>query len=141
MSVRQISVFVENQTGKLVDVVETLGDAGIDIRALSIADTADFGILRIIVKDPDKVAELLIEKGYVIRVTDVLAVSLADTPGSLARVLRALSDEHIGLEYTYAFVSYIKDRAYVVLRVEDNIRATEALAKRGAVFAEESDLY
>ena len=141
MAVRQISVFVENRTGKLVDVIEILGDAKIDIRALSIADTADFGILRIIVNRPEEVADLLHEKGYVVRLTDVLAVSLPDTPGSLARVLRALSNEHVNLEYTYAFVSYIKDKAYVVLRVEDNERAVEVLAEHDVLFAEESDMY
>ena len=140
MAIKQVSVFVENRTGKLADVIETLGDAGIDIRALSIADTADFGILRIIVNKPEEVAKLLSGRGYVVRLTDVLAVSLPDSPGSLARVLRALSDEHVNLEYTYAFVSYIKDRAYVVLRVENNGRAMEVLEKNGAIFAEEKDL-
>jgi len=141
MAIKQISVFVENRTGKLADVIEALSAAGIDLRALSIADTADFGILRIIVSKPEEVANLLRERGYVIRVTEVLAVSLPDTPGSLAKVLRALSDARVNLEYTYAFVSYIKDRAYVVLRVENNERAAEALLKQGAVFAEEKDLY
>jgi len=140
MPVKQISVFVENKTGKLVSVIETLGRAGIDLRALSLADTSDFGILRIIVGKPEEVASLLREEGYVVKLTDVLAVSLPDTPGSLAKVLRALSDEHVNLEYTYAFVSYIKGRAYVVLRVEDNERAADALARQGVLFADESDL-
>jgi len=141
MAIKQLSVFVENRTGKLVDVIETLGGAGIDIRALSIADTADFGILRIIVNKPEEVADLLRGKGYVARLTDVLAISLPDSPGSLAKVLRALSDAHVNLEYTYAFVSYIKGRAYVVLRVENNERAEETLSKHGAIFAEEKDLF
>ena len=141
MAIKQISVFVENRAGTLVDVIETLGNAGIDIRALSIADTSDFGILRIIVNKPEEVGELLRKEGYVIRLTDVLAVSLPDSPGSLAKILRALSDEHINLEYTYAFVSYIKGRAYVVLRVENNERAMGVLSNIGAVFAEENDLY
>jgi len=141
MAVKQISVFVENRTGKLADVIETLGNAGVDLRALSIADTADFGILRIIVNKPEEVSDMLRRQGYVTRLTDVLAVSLPDSPGSLAKVLRALSDEHVNLEYTYAFVSYIKGRAYVVLRVENNERASEVLLKHGAVFAEASDLF
>jgi len=141
MAIKQISIFVENRTGKLVDVIETLGDAGIDLRALSIADTADFGVLRIIVNKPEEVADFLRSEGYVVRLTDVLAVSIPDLPGSLAKILRALSDEHLNLEYTYAFVSYIKGKAYVVLRVENYERAAEVLSGQGAVFAEEKDLY
>ncbi|MDR1558738.1 MAG: ACT domain-containing protein [Clostridiales bacterium] len=141
MIIKQLSIFVENKMGKLVDVVEALGKAGIDIRAQSIADTSDFGILRVIVTKPDEVASLLREQGYIVRLTDVLAVSMPDTPGSLAKVLRALSDENVDVEYTYAFVSHNKDKAYVVIRVENNEHALEVLANHGLLFADEEDIY
>jgi hypothetical protein len=138
---KQLSVFVENKLGKLVDVVEALGQEGIDIRALSIADTSDFGILRVIVSGPDDVAALLREQGYIVRLTNVLAVSLPDAPGSLAKVLRALSDENINVEYTYAFVSHNEDKAYVVIKVENNEHAMQVLAKHGVLLADEEDIY
>ncbi|MDR2650610.1 MAG: ACT domain-containing protein [Clostridiales bacterium] len=141
MILKQLSVFVENKLGKLVDVVEALGQEGIDIRALSIADTSDFGILRVIVSGPDDVAALLREQGYIVRLTNVLAVSLPDAPGSLAKVLRALSDENINVEYTYAFVSHNEDKAYVVIKVENNEHAMQVLAKHGVLLADEEDIY
>ena len=131
MIVKQLSVFVENKQGKLVDILELLGKASIDLRALSIADTSDFGILRIIVDKPEEASAMLQKDGYIVRVTDVLGMSVPDTPGSLAKILRALSDGGINVEYTYAFVSHDKGKAYVVLRVENNEEAKKILAKQG----------
>ena len=110
MTVQQISVFVENRQGKLVEVLETLSARNIDLRALSIADTSDFGILRLIVNKPEEAVKALAEADYVTSVTDVLAVSLDDTPGSLARVLRILADAAISVEYLYAFVAHGKGK-------------------------------
>jgi hypothetical protein len=141
MTIDQISVFVENKPGKLVEVVETLGENGIDLRALSIADTSDFGILRIIASDPQKALEVLKKAEFVTSVTKVLAVSVADTPGSLARVLRILSDAGIGVEYVYAFITHEKDRAYVIIRVEDNDKAAEMLTAQGVSMAKSGDVY
>jgi len=141
MILKQLSVFIENRMGKLVDAIETIGGAGVDIRALSIADTSDFGILRIIADKPDEVANLLLEAGFIVRITDVLAISLPDTPGSLGKVLRALSNENINVEYTYAFVSHKKDKAFVVIRVENNEQAADVLAKQGSIFVDEEDFY
>ena len=131
MIVKQLSVFVENKQGKLVDILELLGKASIDLRALSIADTSDFGILRIIVDKFEEASTMLQKEGYIVRITDVLGMSVPDTPGSLAKILRALSDGGINVEYTYAFVSHDKGKAYVVLRVENNEEAKKILAKEG----------
>ena len=131
MIVKQLSVFVENKQGKLVDILELLGKASIDLRALSIADTSDFGILRIIVDKSEEASTMLQKEGYIVRITDVLGMSVPDTPGSLAKILRALSDGGINVEYTYAFVSHDKGKAYVVLRVENNEEANKILAKEG----------
>jgi len=131
MIIKQLSVFVENKQGTLVDILELLGKASIDLRALSIADTSDFGILRIIVDKSEEAHAALQKEGYIVRVTDVLGLSVPDTPGSLAKILRALSDGGINVEYTYAFVSHNKGKAYVVLRVENNEEAKKILIEQG----------
>ncbi|MCL2125647.1 MAG: ACT domain-containing protein [Oscillospiraceae bacterium] len=125
----QLSVFVENKPGKLVETLETLAGAGIDLRALSLADTADFGILRIIVNKPSKALSILNDAGFLVKSNDVLPVSVGDAPGGLAAVLRVLADSGIDVEYTYAFVSHEKDRAYVIIRVADNDVAAAVLQK------------
>ncbi|MDR0826315.1 MAG: ACT domain-containing protein [Desulfovibrio sp.] len=141
MSMDQISVFVENSPGRLADITEILGTAGIDLRAVSIADTADFGVLRLISSEPQKAMELLRSKGCVVSVTPVLAVELADTPGSLAGVLRILADAGVSIEYLYAFITRKKGNAYVILRVEDNARAEKILADRGVKIADADEIY
>ena len=104
MSIRQISIFVENQTGLLSEVTTLLAENGVNLRALSIADTSEFGILRIIVEDVDAAAALLREKGYTYTVTEVLAVSMRDEKGGLAEILKVLADAGVALEYAYAFL-------------------------------------
>ena len=141
MTVEQISVFVENRQGKLVEVLETLSANNIDLRALCIADTADFGILRLIVNKPEEAVRVLQQAECATSVTQVLAVSLDDTPGSLARVLRILADAAISVEFLYAFVAHGKDKAYVILRVEDNEKAAAVLTKKGISFADSKDIY
>ena len=141
MTVEQISVFVENRQGKLVEVLETLSANNIDLRALCIADTADFGILRLIVNKPEEAVRVLQQAECATSVTQVLAFSLDDTPGSLARVLRILADAAISVEYLYAFVAHGKDKAYVILRVEDNEKAAAVLTKKGISFADSKDIY
>jgi hypothetical protein len=131
MTIDQISVFVENRPGRLAEVAEILGAAGIDLRAMSIADTADFGILRVIADEPGRALEVLRAAECVVSVTPVLAVSLADRPGSLSRVLRLLADGGVSIEYLYAFITREKGNAYVVLRLEDNERAVALLAANG----------
>jgi hypothetical protein len=131
MTIDQISVFVENQPGRLAEVTEILGGAGIDLRAMSLADTADFGVLRLIVSDAQRALTVLRSARYVVSVTKMLALSIEDTPGSLARVLRTLADAGINIEYLYAFITRKQGNAFVALRVEDDIRAAEILAGSG----------
>lgn len=131
MTVKQISVFVENKAGKLAELTEYLHQHNIDMRALSIAETQDFGIVRIIVDDPYKTSCILKEAGYVVSITPVLAVEMSDEPGSLFRILKTLGDVDISLEYMYAFLTRKAGTAYMILRVEDNEKAVEVLSRNG----------
>jgi hypothetical protein len=141
MTIDQISVFVENGPGKLVGVTRVLGEANVDIRAMSIADTADFGILRMIVSDPVRAIEALKFAGCVVSVTQVLAVEIKDQPGSLSEVLAVLETSGISVEYLYAFITRKSDDAYVIFRVEDVDKANEALAAAGVKTAGAHELY
>ena len=136
MIVDQISVFIENKIGTLAEVTEILGNAGIDLRALSLADTTDFGVLRLIVNDPDRALNLLREAGFAVSVTKTLAVPIHDVPGGLAGILKILAGENVSVEYAYAFISRKQGNAYVILRVGDNDRARNALAEHGIKMAE-----
>lgn len=131
MIVQQLSVFVENKAGQLAEFIHLLARNGIDLRALSIADTRDYGILRVIVDDTDRTVELLKSEGWIHAVTPVLSVTVDDRPGSLESILGALADRNIDIEYTYAFFSRVQGRACIVLRVEDNRQAEEALTEAG----------
>lgn len=131
MTVKQISVFVENTAGKLAELTEYLHQHDIDMRALSIAETQDFGIVRIIVDDAYKTSQVLKEAGYVASITPVLAVEMPDEPGSLFKILKLLGDGGINLEYMYAFLTHKESTAYMVLRVADNEKAAEILSKKG----------
>jgi hypothetical protein len=141
MTIDQISVFVENGPGKLTDVTRTLAGAGVDLRAMSIADTADFGILRIIADDAQKATNALRAANYVTSVTQVLAVEIEDKPGSLSRVLAVLSDAGVSVEYLYAFITRKVNDAYVILRVEDIETAINILSEKGVRTVSSSDLY
>lgn len=141
MTIKQVSVFVSNTPGSLTEITKMLAAHHIDIRALSIADTADFGILRLIVNKPDEAIELLRGEGIVVSITDVLAVQLDDQPGSLSGVLDILSEAQISIEYLYAFVTRRSDGAYVVLRVEDCEAANDVLVKNGISLASPEDIY
>jgi hypothetical protein len=141
MTIDQISVFVENKPGKLVEVIEALGSKGINMHAMSIADTADFGVLRLIVDKPNVALSVLRDADCITSVNQVIAVSIEDKPGSLARVLRVLSDAGISIEYVYAFITHEPDKAYVIIRVEDNDRAVDVLASNGIELASSGELY
>ncbi len=127
MTIKQISIFVENKAGGLADVTKVLSENNIDLRTLSIAETPDFGVLRAIVDGPEKTAEILTEAGYICKITPVLAVAIDDRPGGLHKVLQVLVDNEINLEYTYAFVTRKSDTAYMVIRVADNEKAKKVL--------------
>jgi hypothetical protein len=131
MLIKQISVFLENKTGRLAEVTSILGSEGIDIRALSIADTTDFGILRLIVNMPEKAEEILKENGYTVSGTSVIAIAVADKPGGLSVALEILDKETIGIEYMYAFIGATADEALVILRVENADKAINTLTNNG----------
>ena len=130
MAIQQLSVFVENQPGKLLAKVKALADAGINLRAMSIADTKDFGILRVIASDTEKAREVLAADSIVV-VTDVVAVQMNDETGALYDILKVLGDAGINVEYLYAFTASGDHGAYVALRVDDNENAEKALAASG----------
>ena len=131
MTVKQISVFVENKPGRLAEMAALLGQQDIDMRALSIAEAEDFGIVRIIVDDAYNTAQVLKEAGYVFSITPVLAAAIPDEPGGLSRILVLLGENGINLEYTYAFIAREKGLAYMIMRVTDNEKAIEVLSKQG----------
>lgn len=138
MAVEQISVFLENERGGLADVVDALARQGVDIRAMSLADETDFGILRLIADDADRAAEVLKEAGFTVRKTPVVVVLVPDRPGSLARTLNALRG--ISVEYMYAFVRKSGEQAVVVFRFEDVEKAVETLRASGEKVLEAEDV-
>ena len=134
MTIEQLSVFLENRPGKLVEVLEALAGAGVDLRALSLADTENFGILRLIVDKPARAYKVLQDEGYVVELIDVIPVSVDDEPGRFASALRVLADAGVGIEYTYVFVaprSGSIGKAYAVVCVDDNAAAAKVLEDSG----------
>lgn len=128
MLVKQISVFLENKSGRLADVTRTLADNGINICAMSIADTTDFGILRLIVNKPEEAEKILGENEFTVSCTNVIAIGVEDKPGGLAKALDILHEKSISIEYMYAFVGKTGNEATVILRVENPDEAVETLA-------------
>lgn len=129
MKVKQLSIFMENRAGRMAEIARQLGEARINIRALSLADTSDFGILRLIVNDVDKAMKILKDSGHTVSLTEVVAVEVPDSPGGLASVLEALRDGGVNVEYMYAFVEKATDKAVVIFRFEDIDAAVKVLAK------------
>jgi hypothetical protein len=127
MKVNQLSVFVENQPGRLAGVARVLGDNNINIMAMTIAETKEFGVLRMIVADYEKGMKFLKEAGYTVVTTEILAIEVHDTPGALADVLDAFTKKDLNVEYMYAFVARRGDAAILVFRFDDPDRAVEAL--------------
>jgi len=130
VKVKQISVFLENKSGRLAQVTRVLGDNGINIRALSIADTTDFGILRLIVDKPEEANRILRAAGFMVSETSVIAVQVPDRPGGLADILAALGLAGINIEYLYAFIGQSSDEAQVIFRVDDCDKAINVLQER-----------
>lgn len=137
---KQISVFVDNKPNQLTGVMKLIKETGINIRALSLADTSDFGILRIIVNDTDKAIAALKSGGYAVTVTEILAISIPDAPGQLSRVLDILGGENVNLEYLYAFTGAFDKAVSFVIRVDDNNAASEALTNAGIIQLTEQDI-
>lgn len=140
MSLKQLTVFVENKQGTLVAITDTLAKHDINIRALSIADTQDFGILRLIVTDYDKAEKTLMDEGFLVKSTLVVGVKIGDEPGKLSKALGVLDKEGINMEYLYAFMSRTEKHAYVVLRVADNDHAEKALEDAGFHLISDADV-
>lgn len=141
MLIKQISVFLENKSGRLAEVTKLLGENNIDISALSIADTSDFGILRLIVSNPDGALLLLKENNYSVSTTNVLAISVPDSPGGLATALIPLEKENIGIEYMYAFIGKLSNEALVILRIENVDLAIEVLLKNNINILPSKEIY
>jgi len=141
MSLKQISVFVENKPGKMQHLTQVLADHHVDMRALSLAETSDFGIVRIIVDDVYAASTMLKDEGFIHNVTKVLGVAIPDTPGGLNAVLAVLRDAEINVEYMYAFLGGKRvDHAYMIFRVEDNKAAVAALAAKGIRCVDQDEL-
>ena len=131
----------ENKTGRLAEVTKILGANGIDISALSIADTTDFGILRLIVNNPELAEKVLIDNGFTVSITHVIAIAVEDTPGSLAKALAILEENGISVEYLYAFVGKATNKALVIIRVENPETAIEVLTGKSVEVLEKEEVY
>lgn len=140
MAIKQLTVFVENKQGTMVSITEILSKNAINIRALSIAETQDFGILRLIVNDEVSAEKILADAGYLIKITEVVGVKIGDAPGKLCEALKVLDESKINLEYLYAFMARTEKHAYVVLRVEDNGAAEQVLEDAGFHLITEADI-
>ncbi len=130
---KQISVFVENKPGRLAAVTERLYEKGVNLRAFTIAEAGDFGIIRMVVDKTEVAYEVLREAGFTVSLTDVIAVEVEDKPGALYRIAKTLGEEGVNIEYAYAFTSE-KHRALIIMRVSDNERAKEVLSRLGVLF-------
>ena len=140
MAIKQLTVFVQNKKGTVVEVTDILSKNNINLRALSIAETQDFGILRLIVTDESAAEKVLAESGYIIKVIDVVGVKIGDAPGKLTEALDVLDKADINVEYLYAFMARTERHAYVVLRVEDNTHPQAALTAAGFKMISEADI-
>ena len=141
MSVKQINVFLENEPGRLAEVTAALSEAKIDIRAVYITDSTTYGMLRMIVDQPDEAKIVLMSKGFTVSISHVIAVSLKDVPGTLDKVLKLLSDNSIQLEYLYAFVGRLSTEAVVVLRVDDRVKTMEIFEKNNIPVIDDKEVY
>jgi len=138
MTVRQLSIFLENKSGRVTEVLDALGSEKIRIHAMTIADTSEFGILRMVTSDPDKSLNLLKNRGFSVNLTDVLAISTPAEAGRFAQILQCFSSEKISIEYMYAFS--IGKTAYLILRTDDSNRALDVVAKNGLQLVTYDDL-
>ncbi len=141
MKVSQLTVFMENKSGRLAEIMRTLADNGVNVRALSIADTSEYGLLRLIVNDPNKAKQVLVGADFTVALTDVVAVEVPDTPGGLAGVIDAFADAGLNIEYMYAFVGKSGENAIVIFRVTPVEQAIEMLKKRGVKLLEGEKVY
>lgn len=141
MFIKQVSIFIANKSGKIADVISVLGNNDIDISALSIADTTDFGIVRLITSDPEKSVSVLKDFGVIVKVTEVIGVAVSDTPGGLAKALNILKENSIEIDYMYAFVGKSDKGALVVMKVNDPQKALDCFAENNVITVNASDVY
>lgn len=141
MFIKQVSIFVENKSGTMSEVLDILGKNHIDLSALSIADTTDFGILRLIVSDPYKAEKILKENGMIVKLTDVIAVGIEDKPGSLSEILKTLKESEIEIDYMYAFIGKTSHGALVIMKTIDVEKTTEVLQKHNITTVDASEIY
>lgn len=135
MFIKQLSVFVENKHGRLEAIINALGEKGVNISALSIAETSDFGVLRLIVDDIDAAKNCLNEIGVISKITDVIAVYIDDRTGGLASVLKIVSEGGVSIEYMYAFLGRTEGKALMVLKADDEVKVQEVLTSHGIALA------
>jgi len=140
MKITQISIFLENRKGRLLDVCSLLGENDINIRALTIAETESFGVLRIVVDKSDLAVDALRQNGFVANITDVVAVEVGDEPGGLAAVLKVLADNDVNVEYMYGFVEKFSNDALLVFRFEDSDLAQKILTESGIKIVTEEEI-
>ena len=141
MIVEQISFFIENKAGRLQEITEVLNKNNIDISALSLADTAEYGVLRMMVSDPYKAKQVLFESGVVGKVTDVLAFAIDDRPGGVATALKVLTENNVDIKYMYACVAHTTNKAIVIARVDNPVEANEILKNNGIDVDSPSSIY
>jgi hypothetical protein len=141
MQIQQLSIFVENKSGRLAEITEVLAAANIDIRAISVADTSDFGILRLIVNKPTEAVEVLKQAGLTVSLTSVIGMGIDDKPGEFSKAMRLLADHSIGIEYMYAFISRESGKAFVILRVEESDKAIDVLHQSGVMILTAQEIY
>jgi hypothetical protein len=140
MIIKQLSIFLENTTGRLTDVTQLLGKAGINLSAFSLADSADFGILRVVLSDPEAAKKILTENGFTVALSDVVCLYVPNTPGTLSEALLILSEHNIAIEYMYAF-AWKDDIARVVIRPDNIGRCIEVLQKSNLKLASADEMY
>ena len=140
MAVKQLSIYVENKRGSLADITKAIADAGIDLRALSLADTKDYGILRVLCDDPDRAFLLLKEQGMTVSAREVLAFAVPDVPGGMSTIIAELSEGDINIEYAYAATNRDENNAFVIMRVSDNDKAESILREHGVKILVKEDL-
>jgi len=141
MRVEQISVFLENKSGRLAEVTAVLAEAGVNIRALALADTSDFGVLRLIVSDNKTAEKALKDRGFAVRKTDVIAVEVEDKPGGLNRILDLLHQSGINVEYMYAFVGKDQQNAVMIFRFDEMERTAQLLKENGLNVLDTDQVY
>lgn len=140
MAIRQLSVFLENKKGTLHEISDVLASAGVDLRSMCIADTSDYGIVRIIANDPDKAKDVLGKAGHISNIREVTAFAVPDTPGGLAKVLSILEQNNVDIEYMYALVTRIAGKAYAVMRTNDDEKTEKILTDNSIELLNEEDI-